>query len=659
MKIEDTRVNKILDSRGEWTIEVEITSEGIKEKASVPSGKSRGSYEAISLSYEEVQKNLKEFLNDIKNLDFQTSKEFDNFLIEKAGKNKEKLGANFTLGASIAFARVLARKEGLELWEYLEKEYLPELNDRINYPNDGPNKFYPNKEPNKNLESGHNSGNSFGPYSGSNKKFGPDSGKVFGQYSGNENIFGQNSGKLPGLIINIIGGGVHSFNNLDFQEYWLTADLRGLQRGLTRIDKTRINHELNELNTNEFAINSCDSIRDKFEILLAKILNIINKLEEKLPKPLGRNDEGAFCTNFSDNYEPFLYLKEFIDNYPNNISELNDRIEDTRIKRPNNIFELNDQISNNEKLVLRDLSYKLMHILFDIHNKLGTSFKEEQYKSAIADYLSKLGLKFEREKEISADFKGLIIKGLRVDFIIENKIILEVKSKPLLTKEDLRQVLRYLKSLNLPLAIIVNFKKKKIEYKRIINPAIADYFKNEKLEELFGQYSGTSFGPDSGNITFELGADIAANQITKLVNWKRIYEKLKLLDVKYLEDPFKEDEFEKFANLRKQGFKVIGDDLTVTNVERLKIALEKNSVDGVIVKPNQVGTILETFEFVKLAKENNLFTIFSHRSGETNDHWLIDLGIAFKTDFFKIGPPLQGERVAKYNRLREILENMV
>jgi enolase len=155
---------------------------------------------------------------------------------------------------------------------------------------------------------------------------------------------------------------------------------------------------------------------------------------------------------------------------------------------------------------------------------------------------------------------------------------------------------------------------------------------------------------------FELGADIAANQITKLVNWKRIYEKLKLLDVKYLEDPFKEDDFENFANLRKQGFKVIGDDLTVTNVERLKIALEKNSVDGVIVKPNQVGTILETFEFVKLAKENNLFTIFSHRSGETNDHWLIDLGIAFKADFFKIGPPLQGERVAKYNRLREILE---
>jgi enolase len=385
-----------LDSRGEWTIEVEIFSEGIKEKASIPSGKSKGSYEAISLNYDEIQKNLESFLKDVKSLDFKNSKDFDNFLIDRARKNKEKLGANFTLGASIAFARILAKKDGLELWEYLKKEYANQY-----------------------------------------KQF-----------------------HIPGLVINIIGGGVHSFNNLDFQEYWLIADLRGLQRGSTRID---IN------NADKCGCNADE--RGYFNEVLVKILNIINKLEEKLPKPLGRNDEGAFCTNFSDNYEPFVYLKEF--------------------------------------------------------------------------------------------------------------------------KDD-----------------------------------------------------------------FELGADIAANQITKLVNWKRIYEKLKLLDVKYLEDPFKEDEFENFANLRKQGFKVIGDDLTVTNVERLKIALEKNSVDGVIVKPNQVGTILETFEFTKLAKENNLFTIFSHRSGETNDHWLIDLGIAFNADFFKIGPPVQGERVTKYNRILDLIKFM-
>jgi enolase len=469
MKIEDIKVRRILDSRGEETIEIEISSEEIKERASVPIGKSLGKHEAICLDCEKIEKNLPEFLKSIKNLDFKNSKDFDNFLIEGAGRDKEKLGANFTLGASIAFARILARKKGLELWEYLEKEYLPELNDRMNYPNNGPNEIF-----------GKHSDNKFGPNSGSDMIFGGNSG----------NIFGQHSGKLPGLIINIIGGGVHSFNNLDFQEYWLITDKCGFETDLCGY----------------------------FDKLLAKILNIINKLEEKLPKPLGRNDEGAFCTNFSDNYEPFVYLKEVINDLPG--------------YKPDKIHGLKPDKSGNHPC-----------------NKSGQ------------------------------------------------------------------------------------------------NPG-----------DISGNHPGILSERHPGNITFELGTDIAANQITKLVNWKRIYEKLKLLDVKYLEDPFKEDEFENFANLRKRGFKVIGDDLTVTNVERLKIALEKNSVDGVIVKPNQVGTILETFEFVKLAKENNLFTIFSHRSGETNDHWLIDLGIAFKADFFKIGPPLQGERVAKYNRLREILE---
>ncbi len=617
MKIENIKTRRVLDSRGEETIEVEILSEGLKEKASVPIGKSLGKHEAICLGCEKIEKNLPEFLENVKNLDFKDSKDFDNFLIEGAGKNKEKLGANFTLGASIAFARILAKKKGLELWEYLTEEYTKQ----------------------------------------------------------HENITKQHE-KLyvPGLVFNIIGGGVHSFNNLDFQEYWLVADLRGLQRGLTRIDKTRINHELNELNTNddarinheldelntdEFAINSCDSIRYKFEILLAKILNIINKLEEKLPKPLGRNDEGAFCTNFSDNYEPFLYLKEVIHELNTNddtrisheLNELNTN-DDTRISH-----ELNELITNDkdENIIFKDLSYKVIGILYEIHKQLGTNFKEEHYKQAIRSFLQKEKIPFIAEKILRLETYKFSVEGIRADFIIDNKILLEIKAKPTITLEDIRQVHRYLIASELPLGIIVNFRSKKLIFKRILNPSALKKFENNSYNNIRDKFD-TIRDKFVDNITFELGADIAANQITKLVNWKRIYEKLKLLDVKYLEDPFKEDEFENFANLRKQGFKVIGDDLTVTNVERLKIALEKNSVDGVIVKPNQVGTILETFEFVKLAKENNLFTIFSHRSGETNDHWLIDLGIAFKADFFKIGPPLQGERVAKYNRLREILE---
>jgi GxxExxY protein len=592
MKIEDIKVNKILDSRGEWTIEVEILSEGLREKASIPSGKSKGSYEAISLSYDEVQKNLESFLNDVKNLDFKNSEEFDKFLIDRAGKNKEKLGANFTLGASIAFARILAKKEGLELWEYLRKEY----------------KLYTNESRIKNeLNTNEFANNSCGI----NKN----------EFETNSLPFVNNScdSKIPGLIINLIGGGVHSNNNLDFQEYWL-------------VERRNTQTERRNTQTIEY-----------FNELLAEILNIIKKLEQELPKPLGRNDEGAFCTNFSDNYQPFLYLKKVIHELDTN--------DNTRI---NHELDTNDK---NENIIFKDLSYKIIGILYSIHSQLGPSFKEEHYKQAIKTFLEKENIPFEIEKPLKLETTNFSVEGIRADFVIDDKILLEIKAKPLITREDIRQVYRYLKTSKLPIGIIANFRSKKLIFKRILNPAALK--KSENNSSPFVNNSCNDIRDTFvNNITFNLGADIAANQITKLVNWRNIYKKLKLLDVKYLEDPFKENEFEYFANLRKEGFKVIGDDLTVTNVERLKIALEKKSVDGVIVKPNQVGTILETFEFAKMAKENNLFTIFSHRSGETNDYWLIDLGIAFFADFFKIGPPVQGERVAKYNRLLEIFKNL-
>jgi enolase len=377
MKITNIKVRKILDSRGEETIELSLTlDEKYEGKASVPMGKSVGSHEAICLDCEKIEKNLPTFLEEAKKFDFQAQKELDQFLINYAGERKEKIGANFTLAVSISFVRALAKSRNQELYEYLREE------------------FYPN-------------------------------------------YLSNNSNSIPKLMINIIGGGVHSFNNLDFQEYWL-------------VSKEGFSYEL-----------------------IGKILSVINQLERKLPKPLGRNEEGALCTNFENNLEPVKLLKE-----------------------------------------------------------------------------------------IASD-------------------------------------------------------------------------------------------------TFDLGIDVAANQVDLTIDELfQIYQELEKLDVKYLEDPFKEDDFEFFQKLKeKSKIKLIGDDLTATNPERLKIALEKKSIDGVIVKPNQIGTILETFEFIKLAKENNLFTIFSHRSGETNDDWIIDLGIAFSTDLFKIGPPLQGERVAKYNRFLEITKS--
>jgi enolase len=122
-----------------------------------------------------------------------------------------------------------------------------------------------------------------------------------------------------------------------------------------------------------------------------------------------------------------------------------------------------------------------------------------------------------------------------------------------------------------------------------------------------------------------------------------------------IEDPFAEEDFTNFAVLKAQGnVHVVGDDLTTTNVARLQEAIDKKSVDALIIKPNQVGTLTETLAAMRLARENNVECIVSHRSGETNDDFIADLAWAFGCFGLKAGAPVRGERVTKYNRLWEI-----
>jgi enolase len=105
---------------------------------------------------------------------------------------------------------------------------------------------------------------------------------------------------------------------------------------------------------------------------------------------------------------------------------------------------------------------------------------------------------------------------------------------------------------------------------------------------------------------------------------------------------------------------LIGDDLFVTNVERFKEIGLKNSVaNGVLIKLNQIGSVLETCEMINLAKDNDYITIVSHRSGETTDDFISDLAYASQSEFIKLGAPARGERVAKYNRLLEIKESLL
>lgn len=123
-----------------------------------------------------------------------------------------------------------------------------------------------------------------------------------------------------------------------------------------------------------------------------------------------------------------------------------------------------------------------------------------------------------------------------------------------------------------------------------------------------------------------------------------------------IEDPFAETDLEAFSRLAGEHpeFIVVGDDVTVTDPTRIASLAADGSITGVIIKPNQIGTITETIEAITAAQQHDLFTIISHRSGETNDTLIIDLAYGMAADGVKIGAPRRGERVAKYNRLLEI-----
>lgn len=99
---------------------------------------------------------------------------------------------------------------------------------------------------------------------------------------------------------------------------------------------------------------------------------------------------------------------------------------------------------------------------------------------------------------------------------------------------------------------------------------------------------------------------------------------------------------------------LVGDDLFVTNVERIKRGITENVANSVLIKPNQIGTITETLEAVKIAKANGWGVEVSHRSGETTDTFIADLAVAIGSGHIKTGAPARGERVEKYNQLLRI-----
>lgn len=178
---------------------------------------------------------------------------------------------------------------------------------------------------------------------------------------------------------------------------------------------------------------------------------------------------------------------------------------------------------------------------------------------------------------------------------------------------------------------------------------------------------GYIFGKD-----FLIGIDAAAseffkegmyhlNKEGKTLTVDELLNFYQLLIQKYpiasIEDPFDQDDwqgFKKLNQLKGDKIQIVGDDIYVTNIERLKMGIIEKSTNSILIKLNQIGTLTETVQTILLARQNKMSSVVSHRSGETEDSFIADFAVAMGVGQIKAGAPARGERTAKYNRLLQI-----
>ena len=155
---------------------------------------------------------------------------------------------------------------------------------------------------------------------------------------------------------------------------------------------------------------------------------------------------------------------------------------------------------------------------------------------------------------------------------------------------------------------------------------------------------------------------IQSNNFLPVTEVVKYYKKLiDKYPIKSIEDPFAEEDWEswkKITNEIGKSTQIVGDDLFVTNTKRLERGIKEKSANSILVKPNQIGTLSETLEVINMAKQANFNTIISHRSGDTEDTFIADLAAATMSSQIKNGSLARSERVAKYNRLLRIEEEL-
>ena len=169
--------------------------------------------------------------------------------------------------------------------------------------------------------------------------------------------------------------------------------------------------------------------------------------------------------------------------------------------------------------------------------------------------------------------------------------------------------------------------------------------------------------------------DVAANELYKdkkyAVNSSKFISSDKTIEyyldlikkypIKSIEDPFFEDDWDSWTNFTKlinKDCQVVGDDLFVTNKARLLKGINAKAGNSILIKPNQIGTLTETLDVIKLAQQYNYKTIISHRSGDSEDTFIADLAVATNSSQIKTGSLSRSERVAKYNRLLRIEDEL-
>ena len=178
-----------------------------------------------------------------------------------------------------------------------------------------------------------------------------------------------------------------------------------------------------------------------------------------------------------------------------------------------------------------------------------------------------------------------------------------------------------------------------------------------------------------------IGMDVAASEFydadkksynltfkSKTATWKTGEEMVeyyadlaKNYDIVSIEDPFDQDDWDSYTKLTKligKEVQIVGDDLLVTNVKRIKEGIAKNAVNALLLKVNQIGSITESIDACKMSQQAGWGVMVSHRSGETEDSFIADLVVGLRTGEIKTGAPCRSERLAKYNQLLRIEEEL-